>query len=189
MIHLTDPRTDEDLLAIVQHALNESVRCASPSQAYVVQIDGWFDYKWQAFSGTTMHEIAIWRHKLTLPPFHPTRVLNQTHWQLRADGSDYEISAAKPLHISQPSDANLRRYVTDVASSAIFLWYSSVESSGGRGSLMIYVVDRGESSGWYAGLTGNGKWRLAQVKGASRREVQEILFARAASNNSLDRSG
>jgi hypothetical protein len=66
---------DSGFVPIVERALTEALQRSRPGEVYVVKIEGWFDYKWQKFSGTSMHEIAIWRHKFTVPPFHPSRVL------------------------------------------------------------------------------------------------------------------
>ena len=178
MIHLSDTDgINPDFLAIVEQALDNAMQRVRPLEVFVLQIDGWFDYKWQGFSGTVMHEIAIWRHNLSLPPFHPSRVLRQTHF-VQSEGSSYESSPAKQLHISQPSSANLNRRVTDVSSSAVFLWYSRPDGNSDRGSLMVYTVNQSESSGWYAGFKRNGAWRLTQIKGASRREIEEIFLAK-----------
>jgi hypothetical protein len=178
MIHLNHTAgADSDFVVIVEQALENALNRIRPLEVYVIQIDGWFDYKWQGFSGTVMHEIAVWRHNLSLPPFHPARVLNQTHF-VRSEGSSYEPSPAKPLHISQASSANLNRRVTDVSSSAVFLWYSRTDGDSDRGSLMVYTVNQSEFSGWYAGFKRNGAWRLTQIKGASRREIKEIFLAK-----------
>jgi len=178
MIHLghTDG-IDSEYLAIVERSLENALQRVRPLEVYVIQIDGWFDYKWQGFSGTVMHEIAVWRHDLSLPPFHPSRVLSQAHF-VPSEGSSYESSHAKPLHITQASSANLNRRVTNVSSSAVFLWYSRTDENSDRGSLMVYTVDQNESSGWYAAFKRNGAWRLTQIKGASRREIEEIFLAK-----------
>ena len=178
MIHLnpTDA-TDKDFLAIVEQTLNNALLHTRPLEVYVIQIDGWFDDKWQGFSGTVMHDLAVWLHKLTVPPFHPARVFNEAHFVLR--GADYESSPVKRLHIFQPSSANLNRPITNVTSSAVFVWYSCVDANSDRASLMLYTVDQTESSGWYAGFKRNGTWRLTKTRGASRREIEELVFARA----------
>jgi hypothetical protein len=185
MIHLNHTAdVNSDFVAIVEQALNNALDRVRPLEVYVIQVDGWFDYKWQGFSGTVMHEIAIWRHRLSLPPFHTSRVLNQTHF-VQADDSSYMASDAKRLHISQTSSANLNRRVADVSSSGVFLWYSRTDCD--RGSLMMYTVDRGESSGWYVGLRRNGAWRLTRIKGASRREIKEIFLAKTGTQQIVTR--
>lgn len=71
-----------------------------------------------------MHEIAVWRNNLTVPPFHPSRILSETCFQLRSDLELYAVASAKRLHINQASAENLRRSVRDISSSGIFVWYS-----------------------------------------------------------------
>src|SRR2546426_8531404 len=108
MIHLSRSEVvDPAFVSIVEQALNNVLIRERPSEVYLIQIGGWFDYKWQAFSGTFMHEIAVWRHNLTLPPFHPSRVVSQTHFDLRSDGSGYNPSQRQALHIHQASRNNL----------------------------------------------------------------------------------
>lgn len=168
--------TDSAFVSVVERALNNTLRSARPAEVYVVRVDGWFDYKWQQFSGTTMHEIAVWFKKLNLPPFHPARILSQEYYRVSPDGG-YEQAPAKPLHIYQQSSDNFKRTVRSVSSSGVFVWYSRVEADSDRASLMVYTVDSGEASGWYAGFTRTSTWRLAQVKGISRREAEELVLA------------
>jgi hypothetical protein len=80
----------------VERALNNVLGRSPPSEVNVVQVDGWFDYKWQRFSGTVMHEIALWRNKLTVPPFHPSRVLSETCFRLSPDLGSYEVASGCP---------------------------------------------------------------------------------------------
>ena len=169
--------TDAGFIPIVERALNNTIRRARPAEVYVVRVDGWFDYKWQEFSGTVMHAIAVWRYELTLPPFHPSRILSQEYYRMRSDRAAYEPAAAGPLHISQPSSANFKRTVSSVSSSGVFVWYSHTDADSDRASLMVYTVDADRASGWYAGFTRTNEWRLAQVKGISRKEVEELVLA------------
>lgn len=171
------PVNDSGFASVAERALNNTLRRARPAEVYVVKVDGWFDYKWQEFSGTVLHFIAFWRYELTLPPFHPSRILSQEYYRLRPDGAGYEPAPAKPLHISQPSSANFKRTVRSVSPSGVFVWYSHADAGSDRASLMVYTVDVDSASGWYAGFARKGEWRLAQVKGISRREVEQLVLA------------
>lgn len=153
--------------------MNNALEFSRPSDVYVVQVDGWFDYKWQKFSGTILHEIAIWRRNLTVPPFHPSRIVSETYFRL--DSGIYEVASARPLHIHQASGENLRRAVKDISSSGVFVWYSKVGTDSDRASLMLYIVTADDASGWYAGFTRKEEWRLAQVKGTSRATVKTFV--------------
>lgn len=167
---------DSGFLPIVERTVQSVLERDHPRELYVVKVDGWFDYKWQGFSGTEMHEIAIWRHNLTIPPFHPSRVLSERHFRSSDQGS-YEPSPSKPLHIRQPSSHNLNRRVRDISSSAVFVWYSHVRKDSDRASLMLYSTDSSEASGWYASFAKKGQWRLGQVKGTSRRALAGLDFS------------
>ena len=173
MIRLSETEGDSGFVPVVERALNNALEFSRPSDVYVVQVDGWFDHKWQQFSGTILHEIAIWRRNLTVPPFHPSRIVSETYFRL--DSGSYEVASAKPLHIHQVSGENLRRAVRDISSSGVFVWYSKVSKDSDRASLMLYIVNAVDASGWYAGFTKKDEWRLAQVKGMSRAGVMEFL--------------
>ena len=102
MIELKEPKdSDSTFASIVERALNNAVESSNPGEVYVVQVDGWFDYKWQRFSGTVMHEIAVWRDKLTIPPLSSVCILSEKYFQLSPDLGLYTESSAKPLHINQ----------------------------------------------------------------------------------------
>lgn len=177
MIELRDKdEIDSGFFPIVERALKTALERNHPRELYVVKVDGWFDYKWQGFSGTEMHEIAIWRHNLTIPPFHPSRVLSERHFR-SSDRGSYEPSPSKPLHIRQPSSQNLNRRVSDISSSGMFIWYSHVHKDSDRASLMLYLTESSETSGWYAGFAKKSKWCLGQVKGTSRRALAELDLA------------
>ena len=188
MIELREAKESDSTFAlIVERAVNKAAQSSSPGDVYVVQVDGWFDYKWQRFSGTVMHEIAVWRDKLTVPPFHPSRILSERYFRLRPDLGLYALASAKPLHINQASAENLRRSIRDISSSGIFVWYSHISKDSERASLMLYTVDAGDASGWYAGFARKDEWRLAQVKGTSRKAAATILLPNNATSKLLQR--
>jgi hypothetical protein len=188
MIELREPKdSDSTFASIVERAVNNAVESSNPGEVYVVQVDRWFDYKWQQFSGTVMHEIAVWRNNLTVPPFHPSRILSERYFRFSPDLGLYAECSAKPLHINQASAENLRRSIRDISSSGIFVWYSHVSKDSGRASLMLYIVAAGDASGWYAGFARKDEWRLVQVKGTSRRAAATILLSRNAISKLLQR--
>jgi hypothetical protein len=161
--------------AIVDKALRNSVRLSQVDEAYLVRVRGWFDYKWEGFSGTVMHEIAIWRGDLRIPPFHPSRILSEKHFRVDANGLR-EVNPRQPLHMVQASADNLRRRASDISKSGLFVWYSASGEESDKASLMIYSVVSGESSGWYAGFFRQGDWRLGQVKGIPKRAIVESIL-------------
>lgn len=179
-------KSDSGFEFIVDGAVNSAVHRGNPGEVYVVEMDGWFDYKWQKFSGTVMHEVAIWSDTLTVPPFHPSRVLSEKYFRLIPELGLYERAPAKPLHIHQASAQNLQRAIRDISSSGIFVWYSRINKDSDRASLMLYAIDSDNASGWYAGFAKEEKWRLSQVKGASRRAVKALVLASNQTPKLLD---
>ena len=172
-------RTDKDdalFVDIVGHLLNEMVQHHQLDEVYIVHIDNWFDYKWLNFSGTVLHEIAVWKSKTTLPPFHPSRVINQLHFRLSERASLlYEAAPSKPLHILQPSAENLQRALSQVTSSGLLLWYSGATQKTDRASVMVYIVEGQLESAWYASFRKGKSWKLERTKGVARTELLQII--------------
>ena len=160
--------------AIADKALRNSLKLNNVDEAYLIRVKGWFDYKWEGFAGTVMHEIAVWRGVLRVPPFHPSRILSEKRLRLDRDTLQ-QVEHRYPLHIAQSSSENLGRKVADVCASGVFVWYSEINQGSDRASLMVYSCKSGESSGWYAGFFRQDAWRLGQVKGISRRALDTIL--------------
>ncbi len=167
-----DPR----FVAIVERTLNETVRLHQPGEVYVIQIDNWFDHKWLEFSGTVLHEVAIWKSELTLPPFQPARIVSQSHYRAANPSPPlYEIMPSRALHITQQSSRNLRRTLKQISLSGVFVWYSSATKSTKRGSLMIYTIDNKDANARYASFVKDRDWIINKVKGISGQELSKIL--------------
>ena len=161
---------------LVEHLLIDLVQHHRSNEIYIVLIDNWFDYKWLNFSGTVMHEIAVWKSEVTLPPFHPSRVISQLHFRLSEQESlFYEASSSKPLHVLQPSRDNLQRVLNQVTSSGILAWYSGATQRSDRASLMVYIVEGEQVRTWYASFRKGKVWKLERTMGISRTElIQEM---------------
>lgn len=167
---------DPDFVAIIQRIVHKALDLHSPTEVYVVLIDNWFDHKWLKFSGTLMHEIAIWRGKLRIPPFHPSRVRDESHFRVISNAPFvYRSTPAKPLHIIQHSDRNLCRTLKQLSSSVVMVWYSSAGKVSDRGSLMIYAIDGESTTAWYASFRKTQDWRVEKVKGISKAEFGRLM--------------
>ena len=59
--------------------LDAAVANYRPAEIYLVCIDRWFDAKWLNFSGKVLGALGVWRSRTTIPPFHPHRVLGESH--------------------------------------------------------------------------------------------------------------
>jgi hypothetical protein len=101
-----------------------------PSLLCIVRVRKWFDHRWLRMSGKGRVSFehhpgvaldAMYQHHLTFPPFAPTRVASEQHWQRTAQG-DYALH--KPtffVHSMQRrhSNTNLHRRVADAAASPL----------------------------------------------------------------------
>jgi hypothetical protein len=109
-IELAD-NIDRYFVAIVERVLNNTLQLHHSTEVYVVLVHNWFDHKWLEFnSHQNDNDRSGWRNRLVLPPFEPSRVVSQSHFQ--ADVAApllYEASASNPLHI-----LSSRRSVGDI---------------------------------------------------------------------------
>lgn len=162
-----------------------------PELVCVMRIRRWFDHRWMEFSGkgrvnfnlggSTHIGVALDEHRqdqLTFPPFVPTRVAAEEHWE-RASSGDYERTAGRfEIHRfeRQHSSANLQRRIADLAPSALYVWFSSTSAVDRRASVLVYIVSEGTTIPWFASLrSSTDAWTLGDVKGLGRVEVQELL--------------
>jgi hypothetical protein len=156
-----DPRFVETVGSV----LNGAVAQVQPSSVYVVRIDNWFGPKWLGFSGKVLGAIGVSKVLVTLPPFVPARVMAQAHYTRDADSSGYVATAARPLHIHQPSGANLQRRTDLVASGNAVFWISGNSQPNGRGCVMAHLPSEGGIWPWYVGFARESTWRIAELRG------------------------
>jgi hypothetical protein len=165
-----------------------------PPHVGVVRIRRWFDHRWLGFSGKgrTFFDspfladpcvsLAPFRQdQLTFPPFAPTRVVAERHWQRDAHGNYAPSETDLRIHRArrQRSARNLHLRVADLVDSALFLWFSSDSIAIRRASLLVYIVNDGAVLPWLASLRadprGSDGWSLGEVQGLGRAEVEEFL--------------
>ncbi|HEY4239036.1 MAG TPA: hypothetical protein VGM88_04440 [Kofleriaceae bacterium] len=164
-----------------------------PRVVCLVRIWRWFDHRWLRFSGIgrvpfasafARPEVSLdpfWQDQLTFPPFHPRRIRCEHHWQRRADGEYDSMPYDQEPHFVHDARRrrtrhNLHRRVADRADSALYAWFST-SASEARASIMVYVVNDGETIPWFASMRREAdEWRLAEVKGLGRPEIEELLW-------------
>jgi hypothetical protein len=162
-----------------------------PPLVCIVRVRRWFDHRWLTFSGkgrvffdppwpshvgVALDEFH--QQQLTFPPFPPTRVATEHHWQRASDGSYAQVVGRFRVHRLQRrrSSSNLQRRVADVADPALFVWFSSTSAKDTRGSILVYIVNDGSTIPWFAALRVDASgWTLGDVKGLGRAEVAELL--------------
>lgn len=168
-ISMTAPTIDVPVLEGDDVGFVQAVRDAltreltTTHEVYVVKLDQWFGRKWFEFSGKAMGALGVWRRSVTVPPFHPHRVIFERHFEWDGRRRVYaETKAPHVLHIHQVSERNLNRRLETFSASGSFIWYSGDTRRSGRGSLMVYVIDSGEGERRYTEFIRTGDtWRAA----------------------------
>ena len=88
MVELKPTHADDpDFLQLVTKIINNLFRLHSPEEVYAIEIDHWFDHKWQYFAGKTLGALPRWRSTLTVPPFDPGRVVRQDYFRVSDAGT------------------------------------------------------------------------------------------------------
>jgi hypothetical protein len=162
-----------------------------PQLVCLVRIRKWFDHRWLGFSGIgRVFFDPPWpkhpgvsldscrRGQLTFPPFTPSRVAGELHWERQHGGSYARAPARFLIHRSerQHSSWNLQRRILDITDSALFVWFSSTSAKDGRASMLVYIANDGATIPWFASMNRDvNAWALADVDGLGRVEVQELL--------------
>lgn len=168
---------DEDaLVGWLARIVNGVAATSRPDAVHVVELDHWFDQKWLGFSGKALGAVGRWATELTVPPFHPHRVLNERHYKQGDDRVGYVAVAGGPtLHREQSSSQNLQRRMNRVAPATACFWYGGDAATAGRAALMAYVPAEAESSGWYVGLAREAEgWRPVTLVGITSGELAHI---------------
>jgi hypothetical protein len=172
----TKEQDDQQFVELVSAIVAGAIVCYQPKAIYVVQIDGWFDHKWQYFSGVIDLQFGTWHSPLTPPPFHPNRVIDQLYFHTEGTTPlNYVAGEAKPLHIKQHSWSNRHRRIRRITESGLFLWYSGETGKSDRASIMLYHVEQEAESCWYASLIKKDSWKWNKVKGTSKQELEGII--------------
>jgi hypothetical protein len=164
---------DVEFLALVRRVICGAVLLLKSENVYVICIDNWFDFKWREFSGKAIGAVGVWAKRTTIPPFHPNRVRSQQRYTLMPDHSGYAPEeSGKPIHVSQPSEHNLRRSIARLFPSSMLVWYSGNTRRNAQGSLMMYVNTSEVQTNWYASFENDRGWRFKQGDGITARELR-----------------
>lgn len=166
---------DPGFVRIVSLILDSLVLKYAPENLAIIEVDNWFDHKWLNFSGKVLGALGVWKHPLTIPPFHPNRIKAQTVYRLN-QRKEYEHTETPPLHISQPSSENLnRKLATHAADTGVFVWWSSNTGGNGKGSVMVYIQNGTDATSWYASFDRRDRWAVNKTKNVSVEAVLGLL--------------
>ena len=152
-------------------ALKETI---AVKEVYLIKIDNWFGSKWLTFSGKALGAVSIWNHKVTLPPFVPNRVLEELHVQLIAGSENIASRPITRIHKSISSSEALNRKLATEYEGMSFIWYSGKTERNKKGSVMVYLADKGYWC-WWVELSERKNWEPVMLKGISREQYSNIM--------------
>jgi hypothetical protein len=144
-----------------------------PETVYLVRIDNWFGERWVGFAGKVSGVMGVrFQSNLVLPPFAPSRVVRQVCYRFSTPAGGYvREECAEPIHVHQPSSANLRRFVSLLLPTSALVWFSDQSARSGRGSVMAYVPSAEGHDAWYVDFASAGGWTAKRLIGLTQEEV------------------
>jgi len=165
-------------LDVAARLITATARRYDLSIVYAVHIDNWFGERWLGFCGKICGAAGVrnrtLKRSLTLPPFHPNRVLNATGHYLRGDGLYAAADQMHSLHVHQPSEANIDNAIRN---ATLHAWYSGNTNATKKGVVMVYLTTDSVTKAWYVMFDGDADWRLDRHVGISRKEVYDLIEA------------
>lgn len=176
---------DPVFLTALNGMLANLVDAHRPNEVHFFRIDRWFDHKWLGYSGIARVAFdglrgmdtaldAVWREKLTFPPFNPNRVLEQISFE-RINNAYRRDDSARTIHrpLRSHSAKNLQNRVAEFTQSGLFVWFSSDTRLLDQASVMSYAVEGDTAGSWFASFRRKEDlWRVHRVKGIDKDEVQ-----------------
>jgi len=167
---------DPDFVRLASQIIDSLVIQRTPEIVAIIAVDNWFDHKWLNFSGKILGALGVWKVPLTIPPFHPDRIIDQTVYRM-GRLKQYEPLDTPSLHVIQSSSQNLKRKLTDVTTSGIFAWWSGNTRANAKGSFMAYIQNGDDTTSWYASFNRGEHWTINKSKNISTEEVRALLQA------------
>ncbi len=160
----------------VERFIAGAVALSRAKAVRVVQLDDWFDSKWVAFSGKLVGAVGFRARDLTIPPFHPHRVLRELAYRWDSSAAGYVPAPVAPLlHLTQSSESNTRRHRRVVVPGTACFWYTSASATNKRGALMAYVPAEDKYWVWYVALAqAEPAWRITRHKGITPSELESL---------------
>ena len=172
---IPDENDDLGFTKIVELIINKTVLSVAPDDIYFTKMDNWFDFKWKEFSGKLLGAVGVWNKELTIPPFIPDRILEQSYFQKQNDS--YTGQVGRYLHWYMPSGKNVGRKLNSYsfARTRLFIWFSGNTKNNLRGSIMIYQVESEKQYSWYLSFLKKDSWQIYKTDGISRNEVLNLM--------------
>ena len=180
MILLNSTEKDDlEFIKQIQNIIFGIIKRRNPVEIYLIHINNWFGPKWLGFSGKTLGALGVWNKELSIPPFHPNRVLLEKHYVWDDAFSKWDTAdSCKPIHLKQWSSNNLSfaRRVSELTPHAALIWYSGNSKKNRRGSLMVYLPTTEVHWPWYVGFCKKQHWVIDITEGISNEELKALSY-------------
>jgi hypothetical protein len=183
----TEEKDAPEFIKMVDSMLESIVAKFSVKEVVFVKIKNWFDHKWLNFSGITVVPFefgwsnafpnnivleSVWRDKISIPPFKPSRVIYSRFYVTEVSEND---NLRRPIHQNRHSNDNIHNSIADYTSDGLVLWFSSNSGPLQKGSLMVYRVQHAQVYTWYATIENINGWKLTKAKGISLDELRSYI--------------
>ena len=176
----SDAADDAGFIDLAARAINGAAARVGTDLLHLVKIDHWFGDRWFRFGGKTLGALGIRPRVLTVPPFHPHRVIAESRYRLTDPPLRLNLPPAERLHGLRPSASNLRNPIMRHGESTTFAWYTSGTATSDRGAVMVYTSTSLGRDAWYAGLVRddvNENWRVLKGVGVDERLWAKLTAA------------
>ncbi|MCP5063568.1 MAG: hypothetical protein GY936_14070 [Ignavibacteriae bacterium] len=111
----------------------------------------------------------FWGKEITISPFTPNRVLNETFYILKEkENPKFE----ELTHIWQHSTENKQTLISEKTKNGLCIWVSSNSIANRQGSLIVYQIQDSEILTWYVNIEDKNGWKITQSKGIDKNKVQ-----------------
>ena len=181
----TEKEDSSEFIELVNRIVSLTVLQFGIEEICFIKIKNWFDHKWLNFSGKSVvhfdsggmlpRDASLqeeWRENITVPPFHPNRVIRERFVRKQETGNRM---FEKILHTKKSSNDNIHNRIRNYTENGLFVWFSTNSKINKRGSLMIYRVQKEEIESWYASFEEREKWKVLQSKGIEMNVIKGLM--------------
>ena len=193
-IQIPFDKTDaEEFKSIVETIIHHLIQTFNPTEVSVIRIRNWFDHIWLNYSGKQILKYdtksnpgipfvlePYWNTEITIPPFHPNRVLSETKFRKKEINN---TSFLEPFHTVQSTIENKKNLIARRTNNGLCVWISSNSEVNRQGSLMVYQIKNSEVQSWYISIEEKDVWKIVKTKDISKKEIEAIFTSISALKN------
>lgn len=171
---------DPVFLKCVQSLVLRDAVSAEPRRILVARLDNWFGDRWYGFRGKVLGAAGVRNkqgcHRFIVPPFVPKRVLGEHCLERQENGEYLACPVDEPLAVSQPGEANLKRWLHQFTDSGLLVWYSGNSAERDMASVMVYVHTDQVTDAWYLGVRKErSRWQFQKGVGMTQETYETAL--------------